>query len=183
MREFHQTLDLVSQGALDNWQRLLADADLYAAVIGELAPQASVIVDVGSGVGLPGIPLAARFPDCAVLLAERRRRRAAFLNLARGRLKLDNVQVHAADVEQLSGPEAGVVTAQAVSDFTSVYRLSCHLHAREVVLVSSKGAEWQAESEELAAAVTPVIRSSVRPRAGGEGFVVGLLLRGGVKCR
>ena len=33
------------------------------------------------------------------------------------------------------------------------------------------------ESDELSAAITPVVRNAVRPRAGGDGFIVGLLLR------
>jgi len=182
VREFHDTLDLVSAAALDNWPQLLADAAQYAAVIRELAPDARTIMDVGSGAGLPGIPLALAFPERQVWLTERRRRRAAFLNLARGRLGLTNVTVHAGDITALAGPEAAVVTAQAVSDFTSVYRLSCHLHAAEVILISSKGEEWRSESDELSVAITPVVSNAVRPRAGGDGFIVGLLLRGGVQC-
>lgn len=179
VREFHPTLNLVSPTALDNWPLLLADADSYASIISELAPTADTIVDVGSGAGLPGIPLAVQFPGHAVWLTERRRRRAAFLNLARGRLGLSNVQVHAGDIQGLTGLQTPVVTAQAVSEFASVYRLSRHLHAAEVLLISSKGEDWQAESDELARTLTPVISSSVRRRAGGEGLVVGLLLQGG----
>jgi len=62
------------------------------------------VVDVGSGAGLPGIPLALARPDLSFCLAELRRRRVAFLELAIDSLQLRNVRVFAGKVEDLAGP-------------------------------------------------------------------------------
>lgn len=184
VREYHATLDLISGRALDNWDALVQDALLYAEVIGELLPQATSIVDVGSGAGLPGLPLAVSRPDWTVQLVERRRRRAAFLNLAKGRLGLQNTQVHQADVQQLDLAPAQGITAQAVGSFAAVYGLTRHLHASEIVLVSSKGGDWQDEAGELlACSGMTLLGSATRPRSAGTGLVVGLLLPGGLECR
>jgi 16S rRNA (guanine527-N7)-methyltransferase len=61
-------------------------------------------LDVGSGAGLPGIPLAVALPRLRVTLVEPRRSRAAFLELAAERLELANVSVEPRRVEDLTEP-------------------------------------------------------------------------------
>jgi 16S rRNA (guanine527-N7)-methyltransferase len=58
--------------------------------------------DLGSGAGLPGIPLAIALPDLELTLAESRRARAAFLELVLDELGLQNARVFPGRVEQLS---------------------------------------------------------------------------------
>jgi 16S rRNA (guanine527-N7)-methyltransferase len=52
---------------------------LNSAVLGELVPEGVLVVDVGSGAGLPGLPLAICRPDLHVVLLEPLLRRATFL--------------------------------------------------------------------------------------------------------
>ncbi len=60
------------------------------------------IVDIGSGAGFPGIPVAIVRPDCRVTLVESNKRKAVFLReAARG---LANVEVLAERAEKISGP-------------------------------------------------------------------------------
>ena len=58
------------------------------AVIGELLPRAARVVDVGSGAGLPGIPLACARPDLRIDLVEPLARRVTFLEEAVAALAL-----------------------------------------------------------------------------------------------
>jgi 16S rRNA (guanine527-N7)-methyltransferase len=58
------------------WQRHL----LNSAVLTELVPESRTVVDVGSGAGLPGIPLALARPDLRVALLEPMLRRTTFLS-------------------------------------------------------------------------------------------------------
>lgn len=74
------------------------------------------IADVGSGAGLPGIPLAIARPDIRVHLLEPLLRRASWLSSAVSDLGLDNVVVHRGRAQDLAGELLlPVVTARAVA--------------------------------------------------------------------
>jgi 16S rRNA (guanine527-N7)-methyltransferase len=57
---------------------------------------------MGSGAGLPGVPIAIAVPGAHVVLAEPRRSRVAFLELVVDELHLENATVHAGRVEDLA---------------------------------------------------------------------------------
>src|SRR5207237_2657918 len=71
------------------------------AFLTQVPPQARAIADVGSGAGIPGIPIAIVRPDIQVALIESRRRRISFLSTVTRELALSTVQVHAARTEDL----------------------------------------------------------------------------------
>ena len=66
-----------------------------------LPAEADRVVDIGSGAGLPGLPVSVARPDLTVTLAEPRQARAGFLELAVERLRLLNVQVFPRPAEEL----------------------------------------------------------------------------------
>ena len=77
------------------------------------------IVDIGSGAGLPGIPLAIARPDLKVQLVEPLLRRTTFLKEVVEDLRLDNVEVIRGRAEEPSVVQsvggADVVTSRAVA--------------------------------------------------------------------
>jgi 16S rRNA (guanine527-N7)-methyltransferase len=94
------------------WERHL----LNSAVIAPAVPPGATVVDVGTGAGLPGIPLALARPDLTVILVEPLLRRTTFLLEAIDRLALDRVEVVRGRAEGLAGRCRGdVVTARAVA--------------------------------------------------------------------
>ncbi len=94
------------------WTRHL----LNCAVVGELVTTGERVIDIGSGAGLPGIPLALARPDLQVVLVERLQRRVTWLNRAVDELALRNVTVHHGRVEGLpTSMRSSVVTARAVA--------------------------------------------------------------------
>src|SRR5258708_35393406 len=76
------------------------------------------LVDIGSGGGVPGIPLAIARPDIAVLLVESTQKKAAFLRQAAGALGLSNLTVSSQRAEDLGNSSQresfDVATARAV---------------------------------------------------------------------
>ena len=77
-------------------------------------------VDVGSGAGLPGLVIAIA-TGAPMTLIEPRRLRAEFLTQCAAELGLDQVKVHAAKAERVSG-SFDVITARAVADTSALVR-------------------------------------------------------------
>lgn len=95
------------------WDRHL----LNCAVVAELLPPGSRVVDIGSGAGLPGIPLAIARPDCRFDLVEPLLRRTVFLEQVLAELQLASCRVVRGRAEQVVDECGGadVVTARAVA--------------------------------------------------------------------
>jgi 16S rRNA (guanine527-N7)-methyltransferase len=95
------------------WERHL----LNCAVLSEIVPEGVAVCDVGSGAGLPGIPLALVRPDLSITLLEPLLRRTTFLREVVELLGLDHVQVLRGRAEEMLGtlPPVQVVTARAVA--------------------------------------------------------------------
>lgn len=94
------------------WSRHL----LNCAAVARMLPDDGVLVDVGSGGGLPGIVLAAMRPGMDVVLVETMERRVTWLEEVVDALGLRNVRVLRGRAEELhEGVRADVVTARAVA--------------------------------------------------------------------
>lgn len=86
------------------------------------------VLDVGSGGGLPGIPLAIARPELQVTLIDSIAKKTAFLLQAKAELGLKNVHVVTGRVEDFR-PETGfdVITSRAFSDLKEFVALTRHL--------------------------------------------------------
>jgi 16S rRNA (guanine527-N7)-methyltransferase len=74
--------------------RQLADRHLLDSLaVAPLLPSSGTVVDLGSGAGFPGIPLAIIRPFQSFVLVDSRQRRGSFLSEVRRTLRLENVQV------------------------------------------------------------------------------------------
>ncbi|CAM5332344.1 16S rRNA (guanine(527)-N(7))-methyltransferase RsmG [Streptomyces hirsutus] len=95
------------------WERHL----LNCAVLSEVVPEGVTVCDVGSGAGLPGIPLALVREDLKITLLEPLLRRTTFLTEVVELLGLDHVTVVRGRAEEVMGtlPPVHVVTARAVA--------------------------------------------------------------------
>jgi len=80
--------------------RHLADSIVFAAAWSD---EPSTILDVGSGVGLPGIPLAVLYPDAAVTLLDRSGERCRLARRVVRVVGLENVAVDQRDALQMGG--------------------------------------------------------------------------------
>ncbi|MEV0676982.1 16S rRNA (guanine(527)-N(7))-methyltransferase RsmG [Actinosynnema sp. NPDC050436] len=143
------------------WERHI----LNSAVVAELLPQGCRVVDVGSGAGLPGIPLAIVRPDLDLTLLEPMARRVAWLTEvvdALG-LKTEVLRGRAEEAvvrERLAGSD--VVTARAVAPLERLTRWCLPLVRPGGRLVALKG---ESAEEELARDAEAVRRAGgIRPR-------------------
>jgi 16S rRNA (guanine527-N7)-methyltransferase len=134
------------------WERHL----LNSAVLAELVPRSCRVLDVGSGAGLPGIPLALARPDLSIVLLEPMARRVAWLREVVAALGLA-VEVHRGRAEdpavrnELGGND--VVTARAVAPLGRLASWSLPLVAPGGRLLAIKGAGADDEASRDVAAV------------------------------
>ena len=79
------------------------------------------VVDIGSGPGFPGFPVAVLRPDCTVTLVESHQRKAVFLREASR--KVPNIRVVAKRAEEVSGPfDVAISRAVSYQDLDAVLR-------------------------------------------------------------
>jgi 16S rRNA (guanine527-N7)-methyltransferase len=137
------------------WDRHL----LNSAVVGELVPAGARLLDVGSGAGLPGIPLALARPDLTVTLLEPLARRVAFLAECRERLGLGTVDVLRGRAEEEAVRRkvgtVDVVTARAVAPLDRLAQWCLPLVRAGGTLLAVKG---ESAAEELASARSALAR-------------------------
>lgn len=118
------------------WERHV----LGCALVADLVGQGRSVCDIGSGAGLPGIPLAIRRPDLSLTLVEPLQRRASFLTEVVAGLGLDNVEVVRARAEELHGRRRfPVVTSRAVAPLERLLSWSLPLVAGSGAVLAMKG--------------------------------------------
>lgn len=85
------------------------------------------IVDVGTGAGLPGIPIALARPDWRIILVESNRKKTAFLQQAKIELGLQNVEIMAQRIENMQADDGvNTVISRAFSELGAFVALTRH---------------------------------------------------------
>ena len=103
-------------------------------------PAADSLVDVGSGAGLPGLPLALARPAMAVTLVEAVQKKCAFQQQAKIELGLANLSIHCGRVEELAaGQGHAAVISRAFAELAEFVRVAGHLAAPGGRLYAMKG--------------------------------------------
>lgn len=147
LREHGVERGLIGPREVDRlWERHV----LNSAVIGERIPEGARVVDVGSGAGLPGVPLAISRPDLDIVLLEPMARRVDWLTevaekldlsitILRGRAEEREVRKQVGDVD--------VVTARAVAPLARLAGWCLPLVRPGGLLLALKGASAAEEVE------------------------------------
>jgi 16S rRNA (guanine527-N7)-methyltransferase len=139
---------LIGPGEVERlWDRHI----LNSAAIGELMTPGQRVADVGSGAGLPGIPLALARPDVSVILVEPLLRRADFLSEVVELLGLSAVVIRGRAEERAVREAAGdidVVTSRAVAALDKLTRWSFPLLQPGGRMLAMKGERASSEVQE-----------------------------------
>ncbi len=162
---------------LEKWNRafnLTAIRDQQSVVCAHLLDSLAVAphlhgglgIDVGTGAGFPGMPLAIVLPEREITLLDSSQKTTAFLRQAASELKLTNVDVVCARVESwLPERRYDWVVSRAFSDLSRFAASAAHLVSSSGVLAAMKCAY---PSDELAALPEAIrVREVVRLRVPG----------------
>ena len=145
---------------------------LNSAVAAPVFDQGARVADIGSGAGLPGIPLAIARPDLHLTLVEPLLRRTVWLSAAIDELGLTNVEVHRGRAESLWGETRfRHVTARAVARTGELARLTLPLLEAGGSLHALKGGRVDEELEADAALLTALGASRWSVSRFGAGIV------------
>ncbi|WP_131793425.1 16S rRNA (guanine(527)-N(7))-methyltransferase RsmG [Legionella brunensis] len=136
---------------LDKWNRsynLTAIRDLDTVVTRHILDSLAItpwlhgtrILDVGSGAGLPGIPLAIYNPQLQIVLLDSNGKKIRFLQEVKRVLALDNVEIVQSRVENYH-PSQGfdTVTSRAFSDLAQMLKWTYHLIGANGIWLAMKG--------------------------------------------
>lgn len=152
------------------WERHL----LNCAVIGEVIAAGARVVDLGSGAGLPGLPLVLARPELDITLLEPMARRVAWLRKVIDELGVSVRVVRGRAEEPAVRDELGgvdVVVARAVAPLARLAGWALPLLADDGLLVAMKGETAAAEVARDRAAVRALGGRAVRLLDCGEGIV------------
>ncbi len=146
---------------LDKWNRaynLTAVRDMEAMVSRHILDSLAILpwvkgeclLDVGSGAGFPGIPLAIANPQLHVVLLDSNGKKIRFLQEAKRVLSLVNVDIIQTRVENYH-PSHGfdTVTSRAFSELEQMINWTSHLIAKEGIWLAMKGRYPEAELASL----------------------------------
>ncbi|MFC4565499.1 16S rRNA (guanine(527)-N(7))-methyltransferase RsmG [Nocardiopsis mangrovi] len=144
------------------WERHL----MNCAVVEELIPEGSDVVDIGSGAGLPGVVLGLLRPDIRVTLLEPLLRRTVFLRECVDLLELENVTVLRGRAEEVKRElRADIVTARAVAPLPRLAGWALPLLRKGGSLLALKGEQAEtelAESQDDLSALRPCVADVIR---------------------
>jgi 16S rRNA (guanine527-N7)-methyltransferase len=139
-------------GLLEKWNRtynltavrepeqMVAHHVLDSLSIVPFVAGARTLLDVGSGAGLPGIPLAVALPELAVTLLDSSHKKAAFLRQAQLELDLGNLSVAQERVEAWRPEQPfDVIVSRAFGELGEFIKLAGHLCSAGGKIMAMKG--------------------------------------------
>ena len=108
------------------------------------------ILDIGTGAGLPGIPLAIACPERAFVLLDSSSKKLRFIQQTLGILELDNVKLEHVRIEDYRPDKLfGTVICRAFSDLQDLYKHAARLCTADGRMLAMKGVYPMAEIEGL----------------------------------
>ncbi|MGA2655078.1 MAG: 16S rRNA (guanine(527)-N(7))-methyltransferase RsmG [Gammaproteobacteria bacterium] len=153
----------------------ITDHILDSLVIGPYL-QGDNIIDVGSGAGLPGIPLSIYYPDKQFTLLESRSKRVRFLQMVVATLKLKNVNIVNQRAEQYHVERLfTTVVTRAFSSLKEMLQMTAHLCHASGLFLAMKGRYPTTEIAQIQNEFTVILEQALTvPGMNKERHIIGI---------
>ena len=170
LKKWNSTYNLT---ALRDEQSVISHHILDSLTLLPYVAEARGLIDVGSGGGMPGIPIAIARPDLPVALLDANSKKTSFLQQAAIELGLNNVQVITGRVEAMVGEQFDVITSRAFAELSDFVSITQQLMAKGGCWAAMKGVYPYEEIAQLppGVAVVQVDKLEV-PNLGAERHMV-----------
>jgi 16S rRNA (guanine527-N7)-methyltransferase len=113
------------------------------------------VIDIGTGAGLPGIPLAICLPEIEFTLLDSNAKKTRFVQQTILELKLKNAAVFHSRVEHYQPEQTfNTVITRAFASLSDIVKLTAHLPDKDGVLLAMKGQNPEAELAQVTAKTT-----------------------------
>jgi 16S rRNA (guanine527-N7)-methyltransferase len=156
LQDWNRRINLVSRRDIG---RVLSYHVVDSLAVSSLIPAAARVCDLGTGAGLPGIPLAVARPDANVLLVESQQKRCQFLTAAVGTLQIANAEVRSGRAEDLPGMDCDVIVSRLTGPVRDAIKYASRHRRPEGIIVLYK---TRAASDELTEAARTLARLKLR---------------------
>lgn len=141
--------NLVSKASLEHvWQRHIVDSLQLLDHVPRGTLDGGLWLDLGSGAGLPGLPVALACPDLEIWMIESRKRRIEWLAAAVKDLALPNCHVVGSRLELVETRAAAVISARAFAPLGKLIDLSARFSTRSTLWLLPKGRSGAQELSE-----------------------------------
>jgi 16S rRNA (guanine527-N7)-methyltransferase len=166
--EWNPKINLVSPTTLPYlWERHILDS---VQITNYLREGDKLIADIGSGGGLPVIPMAIICDKKTFIAVESDQRKVAFLTHVKALIGLDNLTFRNQRVEEIQGVDADVITARACATINKLIAYSVGLRHKDSRCLFLKGRQHQSEIDEAKTAWE--FDSTLLPSATEEGACI-----------
>ncbi|WP_028388869.1 16S rRNA (guanine(527)-N(7))-methyltransferase RsmG [Legionella fairfieldensis] len=136
LQKWNQTYNLTAIRDLENMipRHILDSLAIMPWIQGER------VLDVGTGAGLPGIPLALARPDLNVVLLDSNGKKTRFLQEVKRHLKLNNIEIIQNRAENYRPAfDFDTVTSRAFSELAQMLKWTHHLISKKGIWLAMKG--------------------------------------------
>ena len=165
LMKWNQTYNLTAIRDPDEMvvRQLLDSLSILALVQGKR------ILDVGTGAGLPGIPLAICMQQAEFTLIDSNGKKTRFVQQAKMELGLDNLEVHQSRIERFKAAEGfTTITTRAFAALPKIVELTARLLSDKGIILAMKGCVPEDEVELVRAGGNLVQISRLPTALGGE---------------
>jgi 16S rRNA (guanine(527)-N(7))-methyltransferase RsmG len=145
LRQYNKELNLTR---ILNFQSMVRKLYIDSIMPGRIIDLPSPLMDLGSGAGMPGIPLKIANPKIEIVLAESRRNRVQFIETVLGELGLKKISILGRSVSaSTEAPVMGIITRAVETIRKTLERIVGSL-AKSGLAIFMKGPECEEEIEE-----------------------------------